>query len=95
MRKPVLIAAGAVLLAAAVSAFVYVKNESNSMNELFNATVEALARFEDGGTQLCYRYHPFGIQRYGIYCNNDTRPPQIYPCTQPYSDRMSSTSQCY
>lgn len=39
MKKPILIAAGAALLTAAVLAFVYVKNENNSMNELFNANV--------------------------------------------------------
>ncbi len=41
-----LLAAGAVLLAAAVSAFVYVKNENNSMDELFEANVEALTNDE-------------------------------------------------
>ena len=41
-----LLAAGAVLLAAAVSAFVYVKNENNSMDELFEANVEALTQSE-------------------------------------------------
>lgn len=49
MKKPVLIAAGAVLLTAAVLAFVYVKNENNSMNELFNANVEALTWCEIDG----------------------------------------------
>ena len=44
-----LLAAGAVLLAAAVSAFVYVKNENNSIDELFEANGEALTRNESGG----------------------------------------------
>ena len=52
MKKPILLAAGAVLLAAAVSAFVYVKNESNAMDELFEANVEALTRNESG-TYTC------------------------------------------
>ena len=56
MKKNILLAAGAVLLAAAVSAFVYVKNENNSMNELFNANVEALARGESGGYVMCMQY---------------------------------------
>ena len=43
MKKRMLLAAGAVLVAASVSAFVYVKNESSSMDGLFNANVEALA----------------------------------------------------
>ena len=46
MKKTILLAAGAVLLAAAVSAFVYVKNENNSMDELFEANVEALTNGE-------------------------------------------------
>ena len=50
MKKMILLAAGAVLLVAAVSAFVYVKNENNSMREMFNANVEALARGESGGS---------------------------------------------
>ena len=48
MKKTFLLAAGAVLLAAAVSAFAYVKNESNSMDELFEANVEALTQNEGG-----------------------------------------------
>ena len=49
MKKTFLLAAGAALLAAAVSAFVYVKNENNAMNELFNANVEALTWCEIDG----------------------------------------------
>ncbi len=49
MKRNILLAAGAVLVAATVSAFVYVKNESNSMDELFDANVEALTRSESGG----------------------------------------------
>ncbi len=48
MKRNILLAAGAMLVAAAVSAFVYVKNERNSMDELFNANVEALAEGEGG-----------------------------------------------
>ena len=46
MKKMILLAAGAVLLVAAVSAFVYVKNENNAMNELFDTNVEALSDCE-------------------------------------------------
>ena len=49
MKKTFLLAAGAVLLTAAVLAFVYVKNENNAMNELFNANVEALTWCEIDG----------------------------------------------
>jgi hypothetical protein len=53
MKKNILLAAGAVLVAAAVSVFVYVKNENNSMDELFNANVEALANNEEGISGTC------------------------------------------
>ena len=50
MKKTILLAAGAVLLAATVSTFVYVKNGSDSMDELFDANVEALANGEGAVT---------------------------------------------
>ena len=46
MKRSLVLAAGAVLVAASVSAFVYVNNERNSMSDLFNANVEALANGE-------------------------------------------------
>ena len=46
MKKRILLAAGAVLVTAAVSVFVYVKNWNNSMDKLFN--VKALAEGEGG-----------------------------------------------
>lgn len=46
MKRSLVLAAGAVLVAAAVSAFVYVNNGRNSMDDLFNANVEALASQE-------------------------------------------------
>lgn len=56
MKKRMLLAAGAVLVAASVSAFVYVKNGSSSMDGLFNANVEALAGNEGApdGTVMSY-----------------------------------------
>ena len=86
---------GAVLLAASVTTFMCVDKSDDPMDDLFRANVEALTQFEESKTSLCYRYDPFGVQKFGIYCNSETRPPQIYPCTEPYSDRMSGTSQCY
>ena len=45
------------LAAAAVSAFVYVNNEKNSMSDLFNANVEALTNSEsDYEDNIWYRY---------------------------------------
>ncbi len=54
MKKNILLAAGSVLVAAAVSVFVYVKNENSSMDELFNANVEALANNEGAPVKICY-----------------------------------------
>lgn len=66
MKKRMLLAAGAVLVAATVSAFVYVKNESSSMDGLFNANVEALAGPEIIVGPLCmvapnYLCHSLGV----------------------------------
>lgn len=54
-------------VAAAVSVFVYVKNENNSMNELFNANVEALANNEGGGKK-CYRELISDLSEQVVYC---------------------------
>ena len=48
MTKKIVLAAGAVLVAAAVSAFVCVNNGRTSMDDLFYANVEALADGEGG-----------------------------------------------
>ena len=67
MKKTILLAAGAVLLAAAVSAFVYVKNENNSMDELFEANVEALTRNESGGQYvICVKGYVPGNKTYHL-----------------------------
>ena len=47
--KLLFVGIGVVLLAAAVSILVYVNNGKNSMAEIFNANVEALADNESGG----------------------------------------------
>ena len=48
MKKTVILAAGAVPVAAAVSAFVYVNNEKEGQTSFFKANVEALANEETG-----------------------------------------------
>ena len=53
MKKNIILAAGAVLVAAAVSAFVYVNSGRNTMDDLFNTNVEALARYEIIVGDLC------------------------------------------
>ena len=57
MKRKMILAAGAVLAAAAVSAFFYVNNERNSMSDLFNANVEALARNEDSSSCTGPKYN--------------------------------------
>ena len=49
MRKIILSAAGAVLLAASAFTFVSVNKSNDPMDDLFKANVEALARNEVGG----------------------------------------------
>ena len=49
-NKFVLLAAGAVLLAASVTTVVCANKSDGSMDDLFKANVEALARSESGGT---------------------------------------------
>lgn len=54
MKKKVLFIVSAIVLAISVSAFVYVKNESDTMNQFFDANVEALAQNEGSGTLMGY-----------------------------------------
>ena len=49
MKRYFILAAGAVLVAAAVSAFVYVNNEKNESMAFFKANVEVLAKEEGSG----------------------------------------------
>ena len=95
MKKNIFLAAGAVLVAAAVSVFVCVSNERNSMDELFNANVEALANNEGGGSQQCYCISDYGPIMYGIFCDRRAQYPSIYPCSSSYYDRMGGISSCY
>lgn len=54
MKKTILFAVAAMIMAAMVFVFVCVNNERNSMDELFNANVEALANDEGGlGNRMC------------------------------------------
>ena len=57
MKKNMILAVGAVLVAAAFSAFVYVNNEKNSIDDLFNANVEVLARNETDSGTCCEDYN--------------------------------------
>lgn len=53
MKKHMILAAGVALVTAAISVFAFVNNEKNSIDELFNANVEALA---DNENVCYYRY---------------------------------------
>lgn len=59
MRKKIFLVAVAVLAAVAVSSFVYVKNEYNSMNEIFKANIEALSDGEIIVGRLCMQWKGF------------------------------------
>lgn len=63
-----LLATGAVLIATTVSAFVYAKSESGSMDRLFNANVEALADTETGGYQFYYNTITYAPAHTVVYC---------------------------
>ncbi len=54
MKKKLFFIVSAIALAISVSAFVYVKNESDTMNQFFDANVEALAQNEGSGTLKGY-----------------------------------------
>ena len=52
MKKNLIVAAGAMLVAAAVSTFVYVNNEKEGQTSFFKANVEALANDENPNTGI-------------------------------------------
>lgn len=82
-----MIATGVALLAAAVSTSVYVNNGRNSMDDLFSANVEALARNESGDRYECY-------DRYKLYVSIGTltnvRTCDICSYQQVYRPRTKS-----
>lgn len=79
MKKKVFLVAGAVFFAAAVSAIVYVNNERNSMDELFNANVEALASGESGVGCTGPKKENFSGN---IFCHSENTAPcrDMYGC---------------
>ena len=90
MKKHILLAAGAVLVVAAVSVFVYVKNERNSMDELFNANVEALAQQETGLSILCDNYSYVIVCKYTCVCGRTWTTNSGYG----YSKGLSGKCSC-
>ncbi|MCM1177415.1 MAG: hypothetical protein NC115_08115 [Bacteroidales bacterium] len=81
MKHKFLVAAGAALVAAAVSVFVYVKNASSPMDEFFNANVEALAGGEGGGAAGCTGPKKENIAG-NIFCHCENTAPchDMYGC---------------
>ena len=73
MKKNLIIAAGAVLVAAAVSAFVYVNNKESNSTSLLKANAEALADGEAVTTWSCIGSFPRCVAscaKCGIYINS-------------------------
>ena len=72
-NKFVLLAAGAVLLAASVTTFVCTNKFNGSMDDLFKANVEALARNESGGI-MCLQYMgEYDLTQPRVYCKTCTK----------------------
>ena len=93
-NKFILSAAGAVFLAASVTTFVCTNKSNDSMDDLFKANVEALARNETGVKQ-CYISSTYGRRAYVVFCHEKTQDPLIYPCLDPYNGRYGGFSYCY
>ena len=83
MKRSLVLVAGAVLAAAAVSAFVYMNNERNSMSDLFNANVEALTQNEGVTTIPCVKAASICLYTVkdanGEYYNASTSGMRNYP----------------
>ena len=80
-NKFVLLAAGAVLLAASVTTFVCTNKSNDSMDDLFRANVEALARSESAGSgEMCSQIDDTtdGTHRMRR-CSDCDAPPRLYP----------------
>ncbi|MCM1177413.1 MAG: hypothetical protein NC115_08105 [Bacteroidales bacterium] len=75
MKHKFLLAAGAAIVtAAAVSVFIYVRNGNNAMDEFFNANVEALASDEgSSGSILCLQSYLTVGGRYRYQSCRDCR----------------------
>ncbi len=68
MKKTIFFAVAAMIMAAMVSVFVCVNNARNSMDELFNANVEALANNEGVNGKTCYNRITSDSSECAIYC---------------------------
>lgn len=96
MNHKLIIAASAAFLAAAASAFVYVRNEMNSMDDIFMANVEALVQNEGTAVSVCYMRAYEGEREAAQFCDYHTTTSMLYPCSSTdYSiDHKGATSYC-
>lgn len=76
------------LVAVAVSAFVYVKSEKNLMDDLFSGNVEVLANNEDEDNKYTCEFKITSGDRYTFFCGSC----DWVPGSQPTWD--SSTGSC-
>lgn len=96
MTHKLIIAASATFLAAAAAAFVYVRNEMNSMDDIFMANVEALVRDEGTSVSVCYLRGDDGEIGWAQFCDYHTSSSMIYPCSSTNFTRWykKGTSYC-
>ena len=92
--KKLIFAAGAMIIAAAVSVIV----SRDTRDSFFEANVEALADAENDGTpvETCYtKCDDFEVdQSLAIFCDERTTDNMIYPCQSQYHDRKGVPFLC-
>lgn len=69
MKKKIILAAGAVLLAASVAVAVYAGKTKTAEQMLFEANVEALMRSEGIGEHMCLKEINYSPDRVDIDCS--------------------------
>lgn len=96
MNHKLIIAASATFLAAAAAVFVYVRNEMNSMDDIFMANVEALVQNEGTAVSVCYTRGNDGDIGWAQFCDYHTSSSMIYPCssTDYIYEHKGATSYC-
>lgn len=85
MKKRIILAAGAVLLAASVAVAVYAGKTKTAEQMLFEANVEALSKMEESGGRECYMEFKCDPAEQDVYCGTC----EILP------GRGSRESNCY
>lgn len=95
MNHKLIIAASATFLAAAAAAFVYVRNEMNSMDDIFMANVEALVQNEGTPVSTCYIDGGYGQWESAKFRDSNTSSSMLYPCpTHNEWGHKGATSYC-